>query len=128
MEAEVIGRLRAFLRATKGKMMHVSFTKRSTGELREMTCRTGVRKHKVDPTSEPDPLMIAQDKKHALLRVFDINAEDKKRPGQKGAYRICSHVSPLAGGVTTSARLKMYCRFLPSKLLLMLAIAGPPWG
>lgn len=88
MDTEVIGRLRAFLRATKGKMMHVSFIKRSTGELREMTCRTGVRKHKVDPTSEPDPLMIKQDKKHGLLRVFDINAEDKKRPGQKGAYRM----------------------------------------
>ena len=88
MESEVIERLRTFLRGTKGRWMQVTFIKRSTGELREMTCRTGVKKHKVDPTSPPDPILIAQDRKHALLRVFDANATDPKRPGQKGAYRM----------------------------------------
>lgn len=88
MEPEVIERLREFLRSTGGRMMHVSFVKRSTGELREMTCRTGVRKHKVDPESPPDPVLVAQDKRCALLRVFDVNAEDPKRPGEKGAYRM----------------------------------------
>lgn len=88
MDSEVIGRLRGFLRATRGKLMHVRFRKRTGDrELREMTCRTGVRKYKVDPSSEPDPIMIAQDKKHALLRVFDVNAIDKKT-GRKGAYRM----------------------------------------
>jgi len=87
MEAEVIERLRDFLRSTRGQMMHVSFIKRSTGDLREMTCRTGVKRHKVDPESPPDPILIAQDKKHALLRVFDVNAVDKAT-GRKGAYRM----------------------------------------
>lgn len=88
MDTEVIGRLRAFLRATKGKLMHVSFQKRTGDcELREMTCRTGVKKHLVDPSAEPDPIRVAQDKKHALLRVFDVNAIDKKT-GRKGAYRM----------------------------------------
>ncbi len=87
MNTEVIDRLRKFLRATKGKLMHVRFTKRSTGELREMTCRTGVKKHLVDPAAPVDPILVAQDKKHALLRVFDMHAVDKKT-GRKGAYRM----------------------------------------
>jgi hypothetical protein len=88
MESEVIDRLRGFLRATGGKMMHVEFIKRKTGELRIMPrCRVGVKKHKVDPSSPPDPILIAQDQKHALLRVFDMDAIDKKT-GRKGAYRM----------------------------------------
>lgn len=87
MNPETIARLRTFLRATKGKLMHVRFVKRTTGELREMTCRTGVKKHLVDPSAEPDPIRVAADKKHALLRVFDMHAIDKKT-GRKGAYRM----------------------------------------
>jgi len=87
MESEVIDRLRGFLRATGGLWMTVEFIKRSTGELRVMTCRTGVKKHKVDPSSPPDPILIKQDQKHALLRVFDKNAVDKKT-GRVGAYRM----------------------------------------
>ena len=87
MDTEVIERLREFLRSTSGRMMHVSFVKRSTGEVREMTCRTGVKKHLVDPEAPPDPVLVEQDKRCALLRVFDINAIDRKT-GRKGAYRM----------------------------------------
>jgi hypothetical protein len=88
MNPEVIDRLRRFLRSTRGRIMTVEFTKRSTGELRTMTCRTGVRKYKVDPDAPPDPALVAQDIRNGLLRVFDVNATDPKRPGQKGAYRM----------------------------------------
>lgn len=88
MDQETIDRLRSFLRQTSGKMMHVRFVKRTTGELRDMPrCRTGVKKHLKDPGAPPDPLLISQDKKYALLRVFDMDAVDKKT-GRKGAYRM----------------------------------------
>ena len=88
MNQQTIDRLRAFLLKTRGKMMHVRFTKRSTGELRDMPrCRTGVKKYKKDPSSPPDPDLIEQDQRCALLRVFDMDAVDKKT-GRKGAYRM----------------------------------------
>lgn len=93
MDNETIERLRSFLLSTRGKMMHVTFRKRDpqtkepTGELREMTCRHGVKKYKRIPYSPDDPIIISQDNRNALLRVFDVNAIDKKT-GRKGAYRM----------------------------------------
>ena len=87
MDSEVIGRLRDFLLGTKGLFMHVTFVKRSDGTVREMICRHGVKKYKVDPEGGYDPIIIKKDTANALLRVFDVNAIDKKT-GRKGAYRM----------------------------------------
>ena len=81
MTPEKIARIRKFLRDTRGKLMHVSFVKRSTGEVREMTCRTGVKKHKIDPDVPAGPERVAFDTKHHMLTVFDM---------KKKAYRMIS--------------------------------------
>ena len=62
-------------------MMCVSFVKRSTGELRRMLCRTGVKKHKLNPDIPAGPERVAFDTKHSMLTVFDM---------QKKAYRMIS--------------------------------------
>lgn len=71
--------LRTFLRSTAGKIMTVWFIKRTTGELRQMNCRTEVKKHLAHPEDPVNPVIVAQDKKHDVLRVFDM---------RKRAYRM----------------------------------------
>jgi len=70
--------LRETLRATNGKIFRVHFIKRSTGELRKMSCRLGVRKGLVNPTAGPDPKLVEQDLRNDLMRVYDC---------EKQAYR-----------------------------------------
>lgn len=87
MNEEYVSRLRGFLRGTNGRMMTVEFTKKN-GDHRVMTCRTGVKKHLVDPTSAPDPELIEQDIRNRLLRVYDVNAPaPKNSERKKGGYR-----------------------------------------
>ena len=63
------------LNETDGKIFTVSFIKRTTGELRVMNCRLGVKKHLKGGVQVYDP------KEYALLTVFDM---------QKKAYRSIS--------------------------------------
>jgi len=63
-----------FIQQTNGKIFSIKFTKRTTGEERQMTCRTGVEGHKVAAPSKPG----LDFKKHDLISVFDM---------QKQAYR-----------------------------------------
>lgn len=59
----------AVLRNSNGKIMNVLFVKRTTGELREMVCRTGVKKHlKGGP-----PAYDFKEKN--LVSVYDMQAE-----------------------------------------------------
>ena len=52
--------------AARGNVFTVKFTKRSTGEEREMNCRCGVMKHAKGGTLNYDP------KEKLLLPVFDM--------------------------------------------------------
>ena len=52
-----------------GGIFSVEFIKRSTGELRKMTCRLGVKKHLKGGSKAYNP------KKHNLLTVFDMQAK-----------------------------------------------------
>jgi hypothetical protein len=56
----------------KGKIFSVKFIKRSTGELREMVCRTGVKKNLAGGELPFDPIQ------KNLLMVYDM---------QKNGYR-----------------------------------------
>lgn len=55
-----------FIRNTNGRTFAVEFIKRTTGELRLMNCRTGVKKHLKGGTQPYDP------KAYNLLTVFDM--------------------------------------------------------
>jgi hypothetical protein len=61
--------------ARSGRIFTVEFIKRTTGELRTMVCRRGVRKGLTGKGMSYDPLS------KALLTVWDV---------QKGAYRMIS--------------------------------------
>lgn len=76
--------IREFLksRASDGKIFSVTFTKRTTGEVRHMVCRLGVQKHLKGGEKKFD------DAEKGLLTVFDI---------QKSGYRsiACESVSQI---------------------------------
>jgi hypothetical protein len=59
-----------YIKETEGKIFSVKFIKRTTGELRMMTCRTGVTKHL---TVSPSKLGV-NFKRHDLISVFDMQA------------------------------------------------------
>lgn len=77
------------LTATEGKIFSVKFVKRSTGELREMVARTGVKAH----LKGGDAAYKFADK--ALLSVYDL---------QKKAYRSI----PLDGIVSLKSGGEFY--------------------
>lgn len=54
---------------SNGKIFAVTFTKRSTGTVRKMVCRTNVRKHLRGGSKAYSPA------KHNLLSVFDMQAK-----------------------------------------------------
>lgn len=59
----------AVIRNSNGKIMNVLFVKRTTGELREMVCRTGVKKH----LKGGEPAYNFKEKN--LVSVYDMQAE-----------------------------------------------------
>lgn len=59
----------ATIRNSNGKIMNVLFVKRTTGELREMVCRTGVTKHLKGGPAAYDF------KEKNLVSVYDMQAE-----------------------------------------------------
>lgn len=64
--------------ATDGKIFAVKFIKRTTGELREMTCRLGVTSHLHGGELPYDP------KIHKLLPVFDMDIEQYRQIPYEG--------------------------------------------
>lgn len=54
------------IRETNGRFFRVSFTKRTNGETRNMTARTGVRKNLVGTGLKFEP------KDHGLIGVYDV--------------------------------------------------------
>lgn len=85
---ELEARLRAFLLETRGQFMCVEFVKRTTGEVRRMNCRTGVRAHLKDPGAAPDPKLLEQDLKHDLLRVYDLVKREYRMINLRSVRRI----------------------------------------
>lgn len=85
-------KLRTFLLNTRGKIFSVKFVKRTTGELREMRCRVGVRAYQRDPdVLLPDPKLVAQDVKNDLVRVYDVDLARALPEDQRSrAYRSIS--------------------------------------
>lgn len=63
----------AIIRNSNGKIMTVLFTKRTTGELRLMTCRTGVTKHLKGGV----PTYSFEEKK--LISVYDMTIGKKDK-------------------------------------------------
>lgn len=61
------GNIRAMIKATKGRFFHVIFTKRTTGETRHMTARTGVRKNLTGTGLKFNP------RKRNLLVAYDVS-------------------------------------------------------
>jgi hypothetical protein len=57
------------------KIFHVTFIKRTNGEIREMTCRKGVSKY-VKGTAAFDPKQVEED--HHILHVFDVELFNQK--------------------------------------------------
>lgn len=66
-------RVRRIIKATNGKFFKVTFTKRTTGELRTMICRTGVAKFANGKGRKYDPA----DKD--LVTVWDLQAWDPEK-------------------------------------------------
>lgn len=83
------------LRAGRGKFFHVSFVKRTTGEVREITARLNVKSHLKGGELPYDA------KTNNLITVFDVNAPTKN--GGKGDYRsipVENIISMKVSGVT----------------------------
>jgi hypothetical protein len=79
---ELINKIKA-----SGKFFTVTFKKRTTGELRTMTCRGGVSKHVTGEGLKFDPA------KKNLVPVFEVNNQEGKTG--KDAYRFISLESVL---------------------------------
>lgn len=58
-----------------GKMFAIKFIKRSTGQIREMVCRQGVKR---DLADIPDKTKIVDFVNNALIPVFDVQADAYK--------------------------------------------------
>jgi len=56
----------AVIRSTKGRIFHVRFIKRTTGEVRDMVCRLGVRKGVTGKGMSYDPA------EKGLITVYDM--------------------------------------------------------
>lgn len=60
-----------FIHSREGKIFSVRFKKRSTGEIREMSCRQGVTKGLVEEPSSPPTNWNA----HKLINVWSMKDE-----------------------------------------------------
>ncbi len=69
------------LKSTKGRLFTVLFVRRSDGNLRQMNCRTGVKKG-VKGTGKP------VDPKHRLITVWDMKAEGFRSIPEEGIKEI----------------------------------------
>jgi len=72
----------AIQRITTGKFVSILFVKRTTGELRKMLCRTGVKKHLQGGTMKYNP------REHGLLTVFDMIKREYRSVPVEGLQRV----------------------------------------
>lgn len=74
-----------WIRATNGRLFSIKFIKRSTGSVREMTCRIGVKR---DLSQDPDKSKIVDFKSAALIPVFDMQADAYKSIPVEGITEV----------------------------------------
>ena len=75
---------RELIEATNGQIFSVKFKKRTTGEIREMVCRTGVTKHLTEnPTREG-----VDAKKNNLIHVWDLQANGYRSISLEGIIEV----------------------------------------
>lgn len=70
---------------TNGKIFAIRFKKRSTGEIREMICRTGVKR---DLAEKPDKSKVVRFADNHLIPVFDIQADAYKSIPIEGIMEV----------------------------------------
>lgn len=73
--SKLIQQVLDFIQDTEGKIFSIRFTKRTTNETREMTCRTGVKKYLA---KEPKKAGISF-RAHDLIPVYDMHAPDPEK-------------------------------------------------
>lgn len=73
-----------FIKETNGRFFSIKFEKRTTGEIREMLCRTGVTSHLVAVPSKEG----LNFKKHNLIPVFDVKKEEYRSIPIEGITEI----------------------------------------
>jgi hypothetical protein len=74
----------AFIEETNGKFFTVRFYKRTNGEVRQMSCRTGVTKGLVENPSRPG----TDFKKNNLVGVYDMTVKDYRSIPKEGIFAI----------------------------------------
>lgn len=72
----------AIIEGSGGKFFSVEFTKRTTGELRKMVCRTGVRSHLKGGELGYDPV------EKRLITVFDTAKNQYRSIPLEGIRRV----------------------------------------
>jgi hypothetical protein len=77
-----VNEVKAFIAATEGKIFSIKFIKRSTGELRSMVCRTGVKKHLAGGEPAYDP------KSKGLIWVYDMSKAGYRSIPEEGIQEI----------------------------------------
>lgn len=77
-----IEQVEEFIKNTDGKIFSIKFVKRTTGEVRAMTCRTGVKKH----LKGGEPTYDA--KAHNLIVVFDMQKQGYRSIPKEGITEI----------------------------------------
>lgn len=73
-----------FIHESNGKIFSIKFIKRTTGELREMVARTGVKAHLVENPSKPG----TDFKSNELIAVFDMQAQSYRSIPIEGIREI----------------------------------------
>lgn len=83
MSVKYVSRTEAvdLIKNSDGKFMTVLFTKRTTGELRRMNCRTEVKKHLKGGDSTHTPA-------HKLVTVYDIPSKGYRSIPQEGILEV----------------------------------------
>lgn len=75
----------AWIEKSNGRLFSVKFVKRSTGEAREMLCRTGVTSH-LNP--EPTKKQPYQPKAAGVITVFDMKSKGYRSIPLEGLKEI----------------------------------------
>ena len=72
------------IKSSAGKIMTVTFSKRSTGERRVMNCRLGVKKHLKGGESKIGP-------EHSLIIVYDLKKQGYRSIPIEGLESVKIH-------------------------------------
>lgn len=77
-----ISEVKAFIDSSEGKVFSIKFIKRTTGELRMMVCRTGVKKF----LKGGEPAYIPDNK--GLIWVYDMQKKGYRSIPEEGILEI----------------------------------------